>query len=219
VIRFCGRNVSLEPADSQDITTLLKAWSQGDRVALDRLTVRLYDELRRMARRYMQRERAGQTLQATALINEVYLRLVDFQHLEWQHRAQFFALSAQVMRLVLVDAARARRAHKRGGGAIQVSLDEALDVSPENNESFLVLNDALEALSHVAPPQAKVVELRYFGGLSEEDTAEVMKTSRGVARRFSRSRALSGSTKFWRRRIPIHVDGAAGDGAVCPTPH
>ena len=92
MIRFCGRNVSLEPADSQDITKLLKAWSQGDRVALDRLTVRLYDELRRMARRYMQRERAGQTLQATALINEVYLRLVDFQHLEWQHRAQFFAL-------------------------------------------------------------------------------------------------------------------------------
>ena len=138
MIRFCGRNVSLEPADSQDITTLLKAWSQGDRVALDRLTVRLYDELRRMARRYIQKERAGQTLQATALINEVYLRLVDFQHLEWQHRAQFFALSAQVMRHVLIDAARARRAHKRGGGAIQVSLDEALDVSPENNESFRI---------------------------------------------------------------------------------
>jgi RNA polymerase sigma factor (TIGR02999 family) len=102
---------------------------------------------------------------------------VDFQRLEWQHRAQFFALLAQVMRHVLVDAARARRAHKRGGGAIQVSLDEAVNVSPENNESFLVLNDALEALSQVAPRQAKVVELRYFGGLSEEDTAEVMKTS------------------------------------------
>ena len=190
MIRFCGRNVSLEPADSQDITTLLKAWSQGDRVALDRLTVRLYDELRRMARRYMQKERAGQTLQATALINEVYLRLVDFQHLEWQHRAQFFALSAQVMRHVLIDAARARRAHKRGGGAIQVSLDEALDVSPENNESFLVLNDALEALSQVAPRQAKVVELRYFGGLSEEDTAEVMKTSsRTVSRDWQFARA------------------------------
>jgi RNA polymerase sigma factor (TIGR02999 family) len=138
----------------------------------------------------MQRERAGQTLQATALINEVYLRLVDFQRLEWQQRAQFFALSAQIMRHILVDAARARRAHKRGGGAIQVSLDEALNVSPENDESFLALNEAFEALSEVAPRQAKVVELRYFGGLSEEETAEVMKASpRTVSRDWQFARA------------------------------
>jgi RNA polymerase sigma factor (TIGR02999 family) len=180
----------VEPVESTDVTTLLQAWGRGDRAALDRLTERLYDELRRMAKRYMQQERAGQTLQATALINEVYLRLVDFQRLEWQQRAQFFALSAQIMRHILVDAARARRAHKRGGGAIQVSLDEALNVSPENDESFLALNEAFEALSEVAPRQAKVIELRYFGGLSEEETAEVMKTSpRTVSRDWQFARA------------------------------
>ena len=180
----------MEPAKSTDVTILLQAWGRGDRAALDRLTERLYDELRRMAKRFMQKERSGHTLQTTALINEVYLRLVDFQRLEWQQRAQFFALSAQIMRHILVDAARARRAHKRGGGAIQVSLDEALEVSPENDESFLVLNDALEALSQVAPRQAKVVELRYFGGMSEEETAEVMKTSpRTVSRDWQFARA------------------------------
>jgi RNA polymerase sigma factor (TIGR02999 family) len=180
----------VEPAKSTDVTILLQAWGRGDRAALDRLTERLYDELRRMAKRFMQKERSGHTLQTTALINEVYLRLVDFQRLEWQQRAQFFALSAQIMRHILVDAARARRAHKRGGGAIQVSLDEALEVSPENDESFLVLNDALEALSQVAPRQAKVVELRYFGGMSEEETAEVMKTSpRTVSRDWQFARA------------------------------
>jgi RNA polymerase sigma factor (TIGR02999 family) len=136
------------------------------------------------------KERAGQTLQATALINEVYLRLVDFQRLELEHRAQFLALSAQVMRHVLVDAARARRAHKRGGGAIQVSLDETLGVSPGNDESFLALNNALETFSQVAPRQAKVVELRYFGGMSEEETAEAMKTSpRTVSRDWQFARA------------------------------
>ena len=180
----------MEPAESTDVTALLQAWGGGDRAALGRLTERLYDELRRMAKRYMRKERAGQTLQATALINEVYLRLVDFQRIEWQQRAQFFALSAQIMRHVLVDAARARRAHKRGGGAIQVSLDEALNVSPEDHESFLALNDALEALSQVAPRQAKVIELRYFGGLSDAETAEVMNTSpRTVSRDWQFARA------------------------------
>jgi len=180
----------MEPAESQDITTLLKAWSEGDRAALDRLTGRLYPELRRMARRHMREERAGQTLETAALIHEVYLRLVDLKGLEFQHRAQFFAFSAQIMRHILVDAARARRAHKRGGGAFKVSLDQALDVSQESDESLLALDEALEALAQLAPRQARVVELRYFGGMSEEETAEAMKTSpRTVSRDWQFARA------------------------------
>jgi RNA polymerase sigma factor (TIGR02999 family) len=168
---------------SVEVTGLLKAWSNGDQAALERLTSHVYDELRHIARRYMRNERAGNTLQTTALVNEVYLRLVDVKSIEWQQRAQFFAIAAQMMRRILVDAARARGSHKRGGGAIKVNVDQALVVSPERDSSLVALDDALEAFSKLAPRQAKVVELRYFGGLSEEETAEVLKISTRTVRR------------------------------------
>ncbi len=183
-----------------EVTGLLKAWSGGDPAALERLTNQVYNELRRIARRYMRHERAGNTLQTTALVNEVYLRLVDVKNVDWQQRAQFFAIAAQMMRRILVDAARARGSHKRGGGAVKVNvdealvvsperdsslvaLDEALVVSPERDSSLVALDEALEAFSKVAPRQAKVVELRYFGGLSEEETAEALKISPRTVRR------------------------------------
>ena len=171
------------PTRSVEVTGLLKAWSGGDQAALERLADHLYDELRRIARRYMRNERAGNTLQTTALVNEVYLRLVDVKNVDWQQRAQFFAIAAQMMRRILVDAARARGSRKRGGGAVKVNVDEALVVSPERDSSLVALDEALEAFSKLAPRQAKVVELRYFGGLSEEETAEVLKISARTVRR------------------------------------
>jgi RNA polymerase sigma factor (TIGR02999 family) len=131
----------------------------------------------------MWNERPGNTLQATALVNEVYLRLVDVRNIDWQHRAQFFGLAAQLMRRILVDAARARGAEKRGGAAVNMNIDEAAVVSPEPTGFVLALDEALEALSRLAPRQAKVVELRYFGGMSEEETAEVLQTSPRTVRR------------------------------------
>jgi RNA polymerase sigma factor (TIGR02999 family) len=145
--------------------------------------VLVHAELHRMARRYMRNERPGITLQATALLNEVYLRLVGVQDIDWQHRAQFFGLSAQLMRRILVDAARARGAEKRGGGEVRVNIDDAPVLSPEPDRFILALDDALEALSKLAPRQGKVVELRYFGGLSEEETAEVLQISERSVRR------------------------------------
>jgi len=171
------------PTRSVEVTGLLKAWSGGDQAALERLADHLYDELRRIARRYMRNERAGNTLQTTALVNEVYLRLVNVKNVDWQQRAQFFAIAAQMMRRILVDAARARGSRKRGGGAVKVNVDEALVVSPERDSSLVALDEALEAFSKLAPRQAKVVELRYFGGLSEEETAEVLKISARTVRR------------------------------------
>jgi RNA polymerase sigma factor (TIGR02999 family) len=177
-------------AASSEVTGLLKAWSDGDQAALDRLTAKVYQELHRIARRYMRNERAGNTLQTTALVNEVYVRLVDVKNVKWQHRAQFFAISAQMMRRILVDAARARGSRKRGGGAVRVNVDEVPVLSPEPNTSLVALDDALEALSKIAPRQAKIVELRYFGGLSEEETAEVLKISpRSVRRDWQFARA------------------------------
>jgi RNA polymerase sigma factor (TIGR02999 family) len=129
-----------------------------------------------MARRYMRNERAGNTLQATALVNEVYLRLVDVKYVDWQHRAQFFAISAQIIRNILVDTARARGSHKRGGEMVKVNMDDAPLVSPEPGAFILALDEALAAFSQVAPRQAKVVKLRYFGGMSEEEAAEALKT-------------------------------------------
>ena len=171
------------PARSVEVTGLLKAWSGGDQAALERLADQVYNELRRIARRYMRNERAGNTLQTTALVNEVYLRLVDVKNVDWQQRAQFFAIAAQMMRRILVDAARARSSHKRGGGAIKVNVDEALVVSPERDSSLVALDEALEAFAKLAPRQAQVVELRYFGGLSEGEIAEVLKTSPRTVRR------------------------------------
>jgi RNA polymerase sigma factor (TIGR02999 family) len=169
--------------ESAEVTGLLKAWCGGDETALDRLSSVVYEELRRMARRHMRNERPGNTLQTTALVNEVYLRLVDVKNVDWQHRAQFFAISAQMMRRILVDAARARGSRKRGGGAVKVNVDETAVLSPEPDDSILALDEALETFSQVAPRQAKVVELRYFGGLNEEDIAEVLKTSSRTVRR------------------------------------
>jgi RNA polymerase sigma factor (TIGR02999 family) len=171
------------PTRSVEVTALLKAWSGGDPAALERLADHVYNELRRIARRYMRNERAGNTLQTTALVNEVYLRLVDVKNVDWQQRAQFFAISAQMMRRILVDGARARGSHKRGGGAVKVNVDEALVVSPERDSSLVALDEALETFSKLAPRQAKVVELRYFGGLSEEDIAETLKISPRTVRR------------------------------------
>jgi RNA polymerase sigma factor (TIGR02999 family) len=150
-------------ASSADITGLLKAWSSGDQSALARLAERVYPELRRMARRYMKNERHANTVQTTALVHEVYLRLVDVTKIEWHERAQFFAMAAQMMRRILVDAARARGAHKRGGGARKMDLDETALLSNSPDRSILALDEALTAFSQVAPRQAKVVELRYFG--------------------------------------------------------
>jgi RNA polymerase sigma factor (TIGR02999 family) len=143
---------------SAEVTGLLKAWNAGDRGALDRLTPVVYEELRRMARRHMRGERDGNTLQTTALVNEVYLRLVDVKSVNWQHRAQFFAISAQMMRRILVDAARARGSQKRGGGAEKVNVDEVAVLSPEPEESIVALDEALEAFAKLAPRQARVVE-------------------------------------------------------------
>jgi len=168
---------------STEITGLLRAWGGGDQTALDRLAAHVYDELRRIARHYMRNERAGNTLQTTALVNEVYLRLIDVKDVDWQQRAQFFAISAQMMRRILVDAARARGSHKRGRGAVKVNVDEAAFLSPERDSSLVALDEALAAFSTVAPRQAKVVELRYFGGLTEEEIAEVLKTSPRTVRR------------------------------------
>jgi RNA polymerase sigma factor (TIGR02999 family) len=163
-----------------DITNLLKAWSRGDDDALQRLSSRVYAELRQMARRYMRNERPGRTLQTTALVHEVYLRLVGVSKVEWQHRAQFFAMAAQMMRRILVDAARARASRKRD---VHVNLDETAILSPQPDRSILALDEALEAFSQIAPRQAKVVELRYFGGLNEEEIVEVLKVSPRTVRR------------------------------------
>ncbi|MGA2774348.1 MAG: sigma-70 family RNA polymerase sigma factor, partial [Bryobacteraceae bacterium] len=174
---------AMELAKSAEVTGLLKAWSSGDQAALDRLTSLVYGELHRLARRYMRNERPGDTLQTTALVNEAYLRLVDVKNVDWQHRAQFFAISAQIMRNILVDAARARGAHKRGGEVVKVNVDDAPLLSSEPDAFILALDDALTAFSRIAPRQARVVELRYFGGMSEEETAEVLKSSPRTVRR------------------------------------
>jgi RNA polymerase sigma factor (TIGR02999 family) len=168
---------------SAEITALLRAWSGGDPTALDRLAAQVYDELRRIARHYMRNERAGNTLQTTALVNEVYLRLVDVKNVDWKQRAQFFLISAQMMRRILVDAARARGSNKRGGGVVKVNVEETPVLAPERDSSLVALDEALEVFSAVAPRQAKIVELRYFGGLTEEEIVEVLKISPRTVRR------------------------------------
>jgi RNA polymerase sigma factor (TIGR02999 family) len=162
---------------------LLKAWSGGDPAALERLAEQVYPELRLMARRYMKNERHANTLQTTALVHEVYLRLVDVTKVEWHQRAQFFAMAAQMMRRILVDAARARGAHKRGGTAPKVSIDETAVLSPAPDRSILALDEALTMFSRLAPRQAKIVELRYFGGLTEEEIVAALKISSRTVRR------------------------------------
>ena len=170
-------------APSAEITILLRAWSGGDEAALGRLAEHVYPELRLMARRYMNNERQGNTLQTTALVHEVYLRLVDVTKVEWHQRAQFFAMAAQMMRRILVDAARVRSSQKRGGIALKVNLDETAHLSTAPDRSILALDEALTAFSQVAPRQAKVVELRYFGGLTEEEIVTALKISLRTVRR------------------------------------
>jgi RNA polymerase sigma-70 factor (ECF subfamily) len=161
---------------SQNVTGLLVAWSNGNPQALDELMPMIYQELSRMARNYMGRERIGHTLQTKALVNEAYLRLVDQQTVHWQNRAHFFAIAAQMMRRILVDYARSRLVAKRGGGAAPVSLDEVAVVSGRASE-LVALDEALLSLAAFDPRKAQVVELRFFGGLSVEETAEVLKIS------------------------------------------
>lgn len=165
------------PPPPQDVTQLLLAWSQGEQTALEKLVPLVYKELERLAHRYMRGERPDHTLQTTALVNEAYLRLIDSSKVHWQNRAHFLAISAQTMRRVLVDMARARHYQKRGGEAEKVSLDEALAVSQERRVDLVALDDALTALAAVDPRKGQVVELRFFGGLSAEETAEVLKVS------------------------------------------
>jgi RNA polymerase sigma-70 factor, ECF subfamily len=160
----------------EDVSGLLHAWSAGDQNALDQLTPIVYDELRRLAAQYLRRERTGHSLQATALVNEAYLRLVDYKHMRWENRAHFFAVSAQLMRRILVDHAR-RHNLKRGGGVQHLSLDETAVVGGERPHDLVELDDALEGLARMDPRKAQVVELRFFGGLSVEETAEVLKVS------------------------------------------
>jgi len=166
----------MEPS-AHEITRLLQAWSEGEQGALDQLVPLVYDELHQLAHHYMARERPGHTLQTTALLNEAYLRLVDSTKPSWQSRAHFFAVSAQVMRRILVDWARSRQAVKRGGEARPLELEEALVVADAPGADLVVLDDALKALAALDPRKSAVVELRFFGGLSVEETAEVLKVS------------------------------------------
>lgn len=165
------------------VTQLLVAWSDGDAAARDELMPLVYEELRRLAHRYMGRERIGHTLQTSGLVNEAYLRLIDQSKVEWQNRAHFFGIAAQMMRRILVDYARSRGYAKRGGDARQVSLDEVAIVSDERAADVVALDDALKGLAEMDSRKSRIVELRFFGGLSIEETAEVLAVSPGTVMR------------------------------------
>jgi RNA polymerase sigma factor (TIGR02999 family) len=166
-----------------DLTRLLHAYGSGDRAALERLMPSVYNELRRLAAHYLRRERAGHTLQPTALVNEAYLRLVDQRNADWKNRAHFFAIAGQAMRRVLLDHAKARRRDKRGGAMARVTLDEGLLASPRHDLDIEALEEALGALAAIDARQVTIVELRYFGGLSVEETAEALGISPATVRR------------------------------------
>ncbi len=163
----------MTPPHTQEVTQLLVKLSAGDRSALDDLLPLVYDELRRLADRYLRRERSDHTLQATALVNEAYLRLVD-QNVPWQNRAHFFGVAAEMMRRILVDHARSHQAQKRGSGGIKLSLDDALNMSDERASDLIALDEALSALAEFDPQKSRIVELRFFAGLSIEETARVL---------------------------------------------
>jgi RNA polymerase sigma-70 factor (ECF subfamily) len=165
------------PTATKDITVLLQAWSKGDQSALPTLTPLIYGELRRLARRYMARERATPTLETGAIVNEAFLRLVHWKTARWENRSHFYGLAAQIMRRVLVDHARSRGYLKRGGGVRPIALDEAVVMSKERGSDIVALDEALERLASVDERKSKVVELRFFGGLSVEETAEVLNVS------------------------------------------
>jgi RNA polymerase sigma-70 factor, ECF subfamily len=168
---------------SLDVTRLLARWKDGDEAALQQLLPIVHEELRRLARRQMAGERPGHTLQPTALVNEAYLRLIDLKQMQWQDRAHFFAMAARLMRRILVDFARSRGYQKRGGGAQQVSFTQALDVAEGQPTDVVALDDALEELAQVDERKSRVVELRFFGGLSLEETAEALNVSRETVKR------------------------------------
>lgn len=167
----------------QDVTGLLVRWRTGDREALDALTPLVYDELRRLAKSYLRRERPDHTLDGTALVHEAYMRLVDQRNVEWRNRNHFFALAAELIRRILVDHARARIAAKRGGANVKLSLDEALAPADEKDLNILALDDALVALANADRQQSRIVELRYFAGLTIEETADVMEISPATVKR------------------------------------
>jgi len=181
-----------------EVTHLLLAWRGGDETALDKLIPLVYDELHRLAHRYMAHEWANDTLQTTALVHEAYLRLMDANQVEWKNRVHFFAISANLMRRILVEFARSRGSQKRGGDVWKAPLDEAAIVSPEPDEDLLALDDALTALAEFEPRKAKVVELRFFGGMTEEETAEVLGISSDTVLRDWKS------AKLWLYREMKH---------------
>jgi RNA polymerase sigma-70 factor, ECF subfamily len=162
---------------SSETTQLLRAWAAGDGAALEKLTPHVYNELRRIAGHFMQHERRDRTIQTTALVHEAYVKLIDITSVDWQHRAHFFAISAQIMRHILLDRARRRATAKRGGAMPKMNLDEVPEVGSGRSRELIALDDALTALAEVDPRKARVIELRFFGGLSVEETAEVLKVS------------------------------------------
>jgi len=178
----------------EEITGLLLDWGNGDKAALDRVIPMVYQELRRLAHRQMRRERAGDTLQTTALINEAYLRLVDYERVRPRDRAHFFAIAAQAMRRILIERARSRRSAKRGSGAQKVFLDEAANVSNERAADLVALDDALTSLAAIDPRKAQIVELKYFGGMTIEEAAEVLGVSTPTVERDWRT------AKIWLHR-------------------
>jgi RNA polymerase sigma-70 factor (ECF subfamily) len=170
-------------SECSETTQLLRAWANGDPAALEQLTPRVYEELRRIAGHFMQDERPGRTIQTTALVHEAYLKLIDVANVDWQHRAHFFAVSAQIMRRILLDQARRRITTKRGGAAVRVNLDEVPDIGSGRARELIALDDALNALAEVEPRKARIIELRFFTGLSVEETAEVLKVSSDTVKR------------------------------------
>lgn len=175
---------------SHDVTQLLLKWTQGDEAALEQLIPLVYEELRRMARQYLRRERAGHTIQTTTLVHEAYLRLIDAGRVHWQDRAHFFAIAARLMRRVLVDDARRRSFQKRGPELTRVSLDEAMVLAPHRDADLIALDEALQRLTRFAPRKGQVVELRFFGGLSIEETAAALEISTDTVKREWRTAKL-----------------------------
>jgi RNA polymerase sigma factor (TIGR02999 family) len=186
-----------------EITRLLADWSKGDRQALEKLTPLVYDELRRLAGRYLRQERHGHTLQSTALVHEAYLKLVGQNNVRWQNRAHFFGIAAQMIRRILVDYARARGADKRGSGAEKLSLDEAIALPGGPDLDLVALDDALEGLAQIDQRQSRLVELRFFAGLTLEETAEVLQMSLATAKRDWVS-AKAWLSREIRRQSPAH---------------
>ena len=199
----------MELPQVRDVTSLLLAWSEGDEEALRQLTPIVYRELHQLARRYMAKERASHTLQATALVNEVYLRLVKARGVSWQNRAHFFAVCARTMRRILINFARSRRYKKRGGDAVSVTLDDALGVVTQPAVDLIALDDALNDLAKLDLRKSQVVELRFFGGLSVNETAEVLKIS---------SETVMRDWKFAKVWLARELDGEKPDGAGTLSP-